>query len=77
MPIIKSAKKQVRSSARRRENNLRTRKVVKTATKQVAEKPSKETLSAAFKALDKAAKRGTIHRKKANRLKSRLSKKVK
>ena len=77
MPIIKSAKKQVRSSARRHSNNLQTKKMVRTATREVVEQPSATGLSKAFKALDKAAKRGTIHRKKADRLKSRLSKKVK
>ncbi len=77
MPVIKSAQKQVRSSARRRVSNLRRRKAIKTTYSKVVEAPSKETLSGAFKALDKAARRGTIHRKKAARLKSRLSKKVK
>jgi len=77
MPIIKSAQKQVRSSARRRINNLRRRKAIKTAYGKVVAAPSKESLSTAFKALDKAASRGTIHRKKAARIKSRLSKKVK
>jgi small subunit ribosomal protein S20 len=77
MPVIKSAQKQVRSSARRRVSNLRRRKTIKAAYGKVVETPSKETLSVAFKALDKAAQRGTIHPKKAARLKSRLSKKVK
>lgn len=77
MPVIKSAQKQVRSSARRRVNNLRRRKAVKVAYGKFAEAPSKETLSVTFKALDKAARCGTIHRKKAARLKSRLSKRVK
>lgn len=34
-------------------------------------------MSKAFKAVDKAAKRGTIHRNKAARLKSRLARRVK
>jgi ribosomal protein S20 len=39
--------------------------------------PGKKTLSAAFKALDKSAKGHIIHKNKAARLKSRLSKLLK
>lgn len=74
MPIIKSAKKRVRSGARKRAMNLTTRKSMKEAVKKVAGTPSADSLRAAYKALDKAAKRNVIHPNKAARTKSRLSK---
>ncbi|OGB73588.1 hypothetical protein A3K24_01945 [candidate division Kazan bacterium RIFCSPHIGHO2_01_FULL_44_14] len=77
MPIIKSAKKQVRSSAKKRRLNATRRRTMKEAVKQVRTTPSAEKLRVAFKALDKAAKRGIVHRNKAARLKSRLSKAIK
>jgi len=77
MPIIKSAKKQVRSSARRRVTNLQRRRAVKVAVRGMHDAPSAAALSAAFKALDKAARRGTIHHGKAARLKSRLAHRLK
>ena len=77
MPIIASAKKQVRSSARKRQRNAARRRTLKTAVKLVRVGPSTDSLHTAFKALDKAAQRGVIHRNRAARLKSRLSRAVK
>ncbi|MHB8652229.1 MAG: 30S ribosomal protein S20 [Minisyncoccota bacterium] len=80
MPIIKSAKKALRSSARKKVYNDRRRKAVKEAVKNiqktVLEKGSAETaklLSLAYQAIDKAAKRGVIKKNTAARKKSRLS----
>lgn len=75
MPITKSAKKVAISSLKKRESNQSRRKNYKSAVKDARVEGSTK-LSAAFKALDKAAKTGTIHRNKASRLKSRLSKAV-
>ncbi|AKM84982.1 TPA: 30S ribosomal protein S20 [Patescibacteria group bacterium] len=77
MPIIKSAKKRVRSSARKRQLNSARRRSVKEAVKQTRVAPSAESLKTAFKALDKAAKRGVVHKNRVARLKSRLAKLVK
>ncbi len=74
MPIIKSAKKAVRSHERKRVMNQAPRKAYKSTVKSTRENFSVENLSAAFKALDKAAKRRVIHPNKASRLKSRLAK---
>lgn len=74
MPIIKSAKKAVASSARKRVANQTRRKLYKAAVKVARTEATSVNLSAAAKALDKAAKGGTIHRNKASRLKSRLAK---
>ena len=83
MPIIKSAKKALRSSMRKKlYNDRRSRTMkdaVKTIKKSISEK-SKETvkdMSAAYQAIDKAAKRGIIKKNAAARKKSRLMKMAK
>lgn len=80
MPITSSAKKALRQSRRRREENLSRREAVKRAektySKLVAEKNSAEAakaLSAVFQALDKAAKTNALAENTASRMKSRLS----
>lgn len=80
MPIIKSAKKALRGSARKRVFNIRRQKnvdiTVKEVKKLIAGKKgaeAKKALSLAYQALDKAAKAGTIKKGAADRKKSRLS----
>lgn len=80
MPIIKSAKKALRSSSKKRVYNLRRQKKVEIAVKDVkklvAGKKGDEALKAlslVYKALDKAAKAGTIKKGAADRKKSRLA----
>jgi small subunit ribosomal protein S20 len=83
MPIIQSAKKALRSSARKYAVNLRRTRAMKESVKEVRElsaKAGKEalaSLSKAYKAIDKAAKRGVIKKNTASRMKSRLSAAVK
>jgi small subunit ribosomal protein S20 len=72
MPIIKSAKKKMRADVKKHTFNLRSSRKMKQA---LNVKDAKNETDA-FKAIDKAAKRGTIHRNKANRLKSRVSKRL-
>ena len=80
MPIIKSAKKALRASERKREINDLTRSKIKSAVKgvkaaaRVNDKKIDETLSKAYRELDLAAKKNVIHKNKASRLKSRLAK---
>lgn len=82
MAITKSAKKALRVSDRKRVVNDRLKKTLKEEVKNVRTKVAKkvtvktEDLSAAFKALDKAAQRGTIKKGNADRKKSRLAKAV-
>ena len=82
MAITKSAKKALRVSDRKQVVNGRLQKTLKEAVKSVRTKVLKKQettvadLSAAFKALDKAAKRGTIKKGNADRKKSRLAKAV-
>lgn len=80
MPNTKSAIKALRASRRKRAYNLVTigkyKDAVKAVRKALASKKKDEALkllSAAFKQLDKAAKKRVIHQNKAARLKSRLS----
>lgn len=80
MPIIKSAKKALRASLRKKENNDLTRSKIKSAVKGVRaaakteDKKTPELLSKAYRELDLAAKKNVIHKNKASRLKSRLTK---
>ncbi len=69
MPITKSAKKAIRVAARKRVFNLRRMRAMKEAIKAVKDEA---TLSASYKAIDKAAKRGVIKPNTAARRKSRL-----
>ena len=77
MPVIKQAIKKVRQDRRKTVINLRVKKNFKAAVLAFRKKPTKEGLRAVFKAADKAAKTNIIHRNKAARIKSRLSKMIK
>ncbi len=81
MPHNEHRKKTHRKAERARERNRQTRATMKTAIKRVhAAADPKESVAAFSEAqqkLDKAAKAGTIHRNKAARIKSRLSRAVK
>lgn len=74
MPIIKSAIKKMRKDKVRTKRNAEREGVFKKLVKAARRNPSKAALTAAFSALDKAAKVNLIHKNKASRLKSRLSK---
>lgn len=81
MPIIRSAKKALRQSKRRRQRNLRRfdamREIIKKIKKLVAENKKEEALKLlplAYKAIDKMAQRNIIKKNAAARKKSRLSK---
>ena len=77
MPITKSAIKKLRADKKKAIFNKATKTKAKRAMDNFKELPSLESLSKAFSAVDKAAKKGVIKKGKANRIKSRLSKKVK
>jgi small subunit ribosomal protein S20 len=84
MAITKNAKKAVRSSERKRVYNLRRttamREVVKSVRKSAAAGTVTDAtadLAKAYKAIDKAAKRGVIKANTAARKKSRLAAAVK
>ena len=80
MPITSSAKKALRGSERKRVVNIRRKKNIEVAVKDVRKlmvkgekKAVAGALSLAYKALDKAAKTGLIKKGAADRKKSRLA----
>ncbi len=77
MPIIKSAKKRVKVAKKAAIRNSKTKRSLKQALKAFNSKSSFGTLKAAQSSIDKAAKKGVVHPKKASRLKSRAAKKAK
>lgn len=85
MPNVKSAKKRVRQTAKRRLRNKSYKTRVKNSIKKVLvaieEKKEKdevmELLNSSFSIIDKAAKKGVIHKNNASRKKARLHAKVK
>lgn len=84
MPNLDAAKKAIRVSARKRLVNDRRRKAMKESIKTVRKmgetkdtKNSAEALRLAYKAIDKAAKRGVIKKNTASRKKARVAKAIK
>lgn len=76
MPLIKSAIKKMRQDARKRVVNKKLRLELKKVTKKAGENPSSESIKQAYSTLDKAVKRGLIHKNTAARKKSSLAKKI-
>jgi len=83
MPITKGAKKAHRSSLKKKVFNDRRKRAMKEAVKKVKtlilqkdKKGANSVLSEAYKAIDKAMKRGVIKKNTASRKKSRLSKMI-
>lgn len=80
MPIIKSAKKALRQSIKRRTKNLlyknKIKNLIKEVRKLVADKKieeAKKILPKVYKILDKAGKVGVIKLRTADRRKSRIA----
>ncbi len=83
MANTSSAKKAIRSSAKKAVNNIRAKKTYKDARKAVLKavvskdkKAADSLLPVAYKAIDKAAKTKVIAKNAASRYKSRLATKV-
>ncbi len=80
MPVLKSSKRSLRTAKRRHEENLVTKELYKKAVKgakkalQTGAEGMNDLFSKAQSALDRAAKKHTIHPNKAARLKSRMAK---
>lgn len=77
MPIIKSAKKRVRTARKAAVRNSRTKRNLKSAIRLFAKSPSAAAHSKAQSTLDKASKKGVIHKNKAARLKKRAAARAK
>jgi len=81
MPIIKSAKKRVKVASKAAVRNSKTKRSLKTAIKSFGKaltgKDASKELNKAKSELDKAAKKGVMHKNKAARKKSQLAKAAK
>lgn len=77
MPIIKSAKKRVRTAGKAAVRNSKTKRSLRTALKAFTGTPSAKSQSEVQSNLDKAVKKGVIHKNKAARLKSQAAKRAK
>lgn len=73
MPILKSAIKKLRRDKKAAAANKIIKERLRAAVRAARKKPTKGLLSKASSELDKAAKKGIIHKNKAARLKSRLA----
>lgn len=77
MPNIASAKKNMRKSRAAQARNRAQRSALRTALKKAkAEGASAEVRTVATSLLDRAARKGLIHKNAAARLKSRMAKKL-
>ena len=83
MPITKSAKKQMRASAKRQVRNKSARSRCKTNITKAERliftgelEAAKEAVATAISSLDKAAEKGILHPNNTARRKSRLMKKL-
>jgi small subunit ribosomal protein S20 len=84
MAITRSAKKAIRSSARKHVSNLRRKDALHDTTKELLKllaakdvKGAEKLLPATYKAIDKACKTGVIKKNTAARKKSRLAQAIK
>ncbi len=74
MPLLKQARKKMRRDRKRTEFNHSKKIALKQSIKLMRKTPSPKNLTSVFSKLDKAVKTRLIHKNRANRLKSRLSK---
>lgn len=74
MPLLKQARKKMRHDRRVTAANSKKKITLKKLVKQMRKAPTAKNLTPVFSALDKAVKTHLIHKNRANRLKSRLSK---
>jgi len=77
MPIIKSAKKRVRTARKAAVRNSKTKRSLRTALKGFSRSASAKSHSEVQSNLDKAVKKGVIHKNKPARLKKQAARKAK
>jgi len=75
MPITKQAIKKLRHDRKITVRNKKAKSELRKAIKITRAEKLKKNLSSVYSKIDKAAKKGLIHKKKASRLKSRLARK--
>ncbi len=78
MPTLVSSKKRLRQESVRQRRNATVKSALRTAIKRLRDNTDAEAapglLGQAYSKLDKAVKRGVMHRRTAARFKSRLTK---
>ena len=74
MPAIKSARKKLRADRKRESANKKIEAFISISIKKAQRKPTPKSVQEAFSSIDKGVKKNIIHKNKASRLKSRLSK---
>jgi len=77
MPVIKSAQKKLRKDRGRTKRNKIFSERLKAALKKAKKTPTEKNIKDAVILVDKAVKNNIIHKNKAARVKSRLSKLIK
>ena len=77
MPVTKSASKKLRQDKKRTLENRKIKELLKDLVKKAIKKPSEKGIINAIKTADRAVKKNLIHKNKAARIKSRLSKLLK
>lgn len=77
MPIIKSAKKKLKQDIARQKHNQEVKNNYKEAAKKAVNSHKNEDIRKAISLINKAAKNNIIHKNKASRLTSKLSKLIK
>ncbi len=76
MPVIKSATKQLRQAQKRYQQNRQVKTNLRSIMAAFHRKPSAKGLARVASTLGKAVKQNIIHKNKASRLTSRLSRLV-
>ncbi|MBI2103878.1 30S ribosomal protein S20 [Candidatus Woesebacteria bacterium] len=74
MPVTKTAKRALRSSAKKQSVNASLMRRLETAIRHARRDLTKEAVNSAISLADRAAKKKIIHQNKAARIKSQLSK---
>ena len=74
MPVTKQATKKVRQDKRKAVFNLKVKKAFKKTVSDFRKNPTDAALKLVYTAVDRAAKTNVIHKNRASRIKSRLSK---
>ena len=77
MPVTKSARKKLRKDRKREIQNRKTEASLEKFIRDTKKSPSVKKIEEAFSLIDRASKRNIIHKNKAGRLKSSLSKLIK
>ncbi len=74
MPVTKSAQKKLRQDRKRTSENKKLKNLFGYTVKKAIKAPTNKSIQQAIKSVDKAAKKNIIHKNKAARIKSKLSK---